>query len=295
MTMSPARVWRDGRGREGGVVAVLTIVAALATLYAVSYPLAGWMAATETHLVPTGPAELSYLVLAGIGLALAVTGRKDLTAFDWLVAIGLAVPVWLAIQAPFWQFGWTPFIPYYDPTLHATETAFMTLGGIVLARRHGVVRVLVAERRYRATLAAFVLGGAVGLVLATVNVLLFIVGGDAPSASDAPNALLRALKPGILEEVTFRLLFLALVIVILRRYLSPSRSAIVAIVLSAAFHAAIHVPDLIVTNPVAAIGTTAVLSVVFGIPLAVLAYRRGLESAMACHWTIDAIRFGIGF
>jgi len=295
MTGSPARVWRDAGGRNRGVVAVLAFVAALATLYAVSYPLAEWTTAAEIHLVPTGPAELGYLVLAGIGLALAVIGREDLTAFDWLVAIGLAVPVWLAIQAPYWQFGWTPFIPFYDPTLHATETALMTLGGIVLARRSGVVRVLVAERRYRATLAAALLGGVIGLVLAAVNVLLFVVSGDVPSASDVPDGMLRALKPAILEEVAFRLLFLALIIAILRRYLSPGRSAVIAIVLSAVFHAAIHVPDLIVSNPVAAIGTTAVLSVVFGIPLAVLAYRRGIESAMACHWTIDAIRFGIGF
>ena len=33
---------------------------------------------------------------------------------------------------------------------------------------------------------------------------------------------------------------------------------------------------------------------VFGLPLAVLAYRRNLESAIACHWTIDAVRFAVG-
>jgi hypothetical protein len=46
---------------------------------------------------------------------------------------------------------------------------------------------------------------------------------------------------------------------------------------------------------VAALVTVAVMSLAFGLPMAILAYKRDIESAMGFHWTIDALRFSMGF
>jgi hypothetical protein len=105
----------------------------------------------------------------------------------------------------------------------------------------------------------------------------------------------KALQPGILEEAAYRLIFMSLALAVLLRYLPRSIAVGSAIVMAVVFHAFVHVPALLLTNPVAALVTVAILSVAFGLPMAILAYKKDIESAMGFHWIIDALRFSIGF
>jgi len=276
-----------------GAGIVVAIVAAFVGLYAVSYPLSDWIETTQNHLLPPGPAELVYLALAAIGLAVAAARRRGLAPRDLVLATALAAPVWLSIQAMYWQNGWTPFIPFYDPTLHAVETGLMVLGGLALARGGSGISMPAADGRFREAGRAIVVGLAIGLVLAGANLVLLFAGGASP-ADGGPAGLVRALKPGILEEVAYRFLFLGMVLTSLRGAMAPRRAAIVAITLSAAFHAAVHVPELFVSDPLPALAITAFTGLVFGVPLAILAYRRGIEASITAHWTIDAVRFALG-
>jgi hypothetical protein len=295
---------RDGRqsspvgSRRLAFGASAGLVGAFIVLYAVSYPLGDWIVATANHLLVPGPAELGFLVLAAMGLSVVIAWRRHLLWRDVGLAFGLAMPVWLAIQARYWANGWTPYIPYYDPTLHAVETALMVLGASVLVRRRQVLPFPTAEGRYRAACRGIAVGLSVGVALAAVNVALFAVQGASPSTAGLPAALpsaaLEALKPAVLEEAAYRLLLMGLVIAALRPRLGYGDAALVAIALSAVFHSALHVPDLFLSAPLAALGFTAVTALLFGVPLAVLAYRRGVESSIAGHWMVDAVRFSLG-
>jgi hypothetical protein len=134
-----------------------------------------------------------------------------------------------------------------------------------------------------------------GLPFAVVNVaLLVVLQGATPDPAAPAYGALRALEPAILEEVAFRLLLLAGTLTVLDGCFERRTAAALAIALVVAFHSATHVQALLVTNPLGALVTVAILGLVFGLPMALLAYRRGIEAAIGFHWAIDAVRFGLG-
>jgi len=278
-----------------GWLAVGGLVVAYAALYAASYPLTNWVEREAIHGLPTDPGSLMYAALAIVGLALAIGQRRDLRRGDWLLGLAFGAVVWISIQSKYWYNDWTPYVPYLDPTIHAAATMVMVVGATALLRRNRVLRFRLAERRVGDGTAALLGGALVGLPFAIVNVLLIVGQGSSPETADLPYAAITALRPAVLEEVAYRLLFLAVALTVFRRYFSSAMATTLAIALSVAFHAAVHVPEMLVTSPVSALMTAAVIGVVFGLPMAVLAVRRSVESAIGFHWVIDAVRFGLGF
>jgi hypothetical protein len=103
-----------------------------------------------------------------------------------------------------------------------------------------------------------------------------------------------ALKPAIMEETAFRLLFMGLALVVLTKVLPRNIAIASAIFMAIVFHSAAHVPDLLMTNPPMALVMVAVTSLLFGLPLALLAYKKDVETAIGFHWVIDAVRFSLG-
>jgi hypothetical protein len=279
-----------------GAAVVVSFLFLFAFLYAASYPLTSYAEGHGLHLLFTSPTELFYAAMAVAGIALIALYRKSLKAGDALIGLLLAVLVWLAIQAKYWYHGWSPYVPFYDPTFHAVETFLMVLGAIVLIRGHHVLSSKAAEGKYTDVAKSVALGIALGVPFAIVNVLIFMcVYGETATIENIFYMSVVALQPGILEEVAYRLLFMSLALVILRKYLPAGVAAIASIAMAVVFHAFIHVPALLLTDPVAALVTVAVMSLAFGLPMAILAYKRDIESAMGFHWTIDALRFSMGF
>jgi hypothetical protein len=87
---------------------------------------------------------------------------------------------------------------------------------------------------------------------------------------------------------------MGLAIVVLAKVLPRGIAIGSAVFMAIVFHSAAHVPDLLATDPVMALAAVAVTSLLFGLPMAMLAYRRDIETAIGFHWIIDAVRFSLG-
>jgi hypothetical protein len=279
-----------------GAIVIASFIFAFALIYAASYPLTSYAEGHGLHLLLTSPDELVYAALSVAGVMLIIVYRKGLKAGDMLIGLLLGALIWLAIQSRYWYLGWSPYIPFYDPTVHAVETFVMVLGAIALVRNHHVLSFKTADGKYADAAKSVALGIVLGVPFAILNALIFIYVYREPVAvQNVFYTCVKALQPGILEEAAYRLIFMSLALAVLLRYLPRSIAVGSAIVMAVVFHAFVHVPALLLTNPVAALVTVAILSVAFGLPMAILAYKKDIESAMGFHWIIDALRFSIGF
>lgn len=278
-----------------GIAVLLLFIALYVVLYALSYPL-GRLSDNPLLSVPlSGPYSLMSLVMALAGLALAVRHLKEYQLNDVAVSFLLSALVWLAVQSRYWYNGWTPSIPYYDPTFNAVEVFLITLGAIGLLKTSKVLRSRLAEDDVKKAIAGLLTGVAIGLPFAAINVLLLVVfSGEPVAVQDVIVNSIIALRPGIMEEVVFRLFFMGLAIAVLLRYLPRKTAISSAIFMAIVFHSALHVPQMILSSPAAAIFTVALTSLLFGLPMAYLAYKKDIETAIGFHWVIDAVRFSLG-
>lgn len=248
---------------------------------------------------------LAVLVLVAFAAALAVVGLRDgwwLLAFSVVPAAGvlfvwrtrLTTRTWLAGSA-------------IAAAMLAVEVVFrdnllgglvlgaviapQVMAGIALLDSSRLARVWLLEGRPLAAGRAF----ARGCLLAVPPALMNVSGMTAEMASAAEASFqsawmaLYALQPALLEEAWARLFLLPLLYVAFRSASGSTtgRALLAALLLSVAVHGLAHAPQSIasVTN---ALFTT----LVFGVPLALLFLRRGLESAIGYHFFIDLVRFG---
>ena len=155
-----------------GIAVLLLFFVLYVVLYALSYPL-GRISGNPLLSVPfASPYTLICLVLAIAGLWLIIRHFKEFKVNDFAVSFLLSALVWLAIQTKYWYNGWTPSIPYYDPTFNAVEVFLITLGAIGLLKSNKVLRFRLAEDDDRKAVMSLVLGAVVGLPFAAINVLL---------------------------------------------------------------------------------------------------------------------------
>ncbi len=278
-----------------GIAVLLGLLVIYATLYALSYPLER-LSGNALLSVPFADAfSLSFLALATLGLLLVIHYRREFVANDLIAPLFLATLVWLAIQAKYWYNDWTPAIPYYDPTFNAVEVFFISFGAVGLLKAHNVLCFHLAENDPAVSGFSLGLGVLLGIPFAILNVLLFVfVSGKQTMSEDALTGAIMAMSPAIMEETAFRLLFMAIALVILMKVLPRNIAIASAIFMAVVFHSAAHVPDLLVSDPAMAVATVAVTSLLFGLPMALLAYRRDIETAIGFHWVIDAVRFSLG-
>jgi hypothetical protein len=139
------------------------------------------------------------------------------------------------------------------------------------------------------------IGLAVGLPLAVFNVFaLMFTQGQSITWQNPLSALLDALQPGIVEEVIYRFALWGLLWMVLLKTL-PDKAVWLAGLLSMLVHSYAHFDDLFLQSPLTGFGMGAGIALFWGLPLTVLARRRGLESAVAFHWIQDVARFVAGF
>lgn len=117
-----------------------------------------------------------------------------------------------------------------------------------------------------ASLASLRIGALIGLPLAIVIAYANALTHGHPfvwQASALP--LLEASEPGLVEEIGYRFALLV--------------------------HTFAHNGERLLEDPLLYAGFGSALALVWGVPTAILAVRRDLESAAGLHWVQDAVRF----
>lgn len=218
---------------------------------------------------------------------------------DWVLALalGLAVGIGMGFAtlfSPYPFLGWVKS-HWAQAVLRGTFTALAGLGGLVISRQGGPVEFLATNGDWRKVSKEMLLGLAIGLPLAILNVFaLQFTQGQSIHWQNPLAALVDAFQPGIVEEVLYRFALWGLIWLWLRNS-QPERAVCLAGVLAMLIHNYSHFDDLFIEAPLVALGMGAILALLWGLPPLILARRRGLEAAMAFHWIQDAARFLAGF
>lgn len=226
-------------------------------------------------------------------------GYRVLRRGDWIVALvlGAVVGVGMLFATLFSPY---PFFGIVRNNLgqawvRGGFTFLATLGGLVIMRQNGPVQFHAANGDWRDTGRGILVGLAVGLPLAVLNVFaLQFTQGHSIDWQNPIAALLDALQPAVVEEIIYRFALWGLVWLILQKSL-PEQSVWLAGLISLLIHNYSHFDDLFLQSPLIALGIGAVLALFWGLPPLILAHRRGLESAIAFHWIQDVARFLTGF
>ena len=226
-------------------------------------------------------------------------GYRDLRRRDWLLALllGLVIGVGMLFSTLFSPY---PYLGVVRSTigqalLRGVFTTVAVLGGLIIARWGGPVQLHVADGKWRQAGFGILIGLAVGLPLAILNVFaLQFTQGQAIAWQDPLAAMLDALQPGIFEEVIYRFALWGLLWLMLRNSI-PKQSDWISGLLAMLVHNYSHFDDLFLQSPLVAVGMGAILALFWGLPPVILARRRGLESAIAFHWLQDMARFLTGF
>ncbi len=248
---------------------------------------------------------LAVVVLVAITATLAVVVLRDgwwLLAFSVVPAVALLFAWRTRLTTRAWIAG-----SVVAAAMLAVETVFrdnllgglvlgaviapQVMAGVVLLDASRLARVWLLEGRPWAAGRAF----ALGCLLAVPPTLMNVSGMRAELASAGEASFqsawmaLYALQPALLEESWARLFLLPLLYVAFRSTTGSTtgRALLAALLLSVAVHGLAHAPQSI-----ASVTNALFTALVFGVPLALLFLRRGLESAIGYHFFIDLVRFG---
>lgn len=232
-------------------------------------------------------------------LLVLLQSYRGLQRSEWLAALCLGVVVgvgmlFVTLYSPYPFFG-VVGSNQGQAFIRGAFTTIAALGGLVIMRQGGPVQFHSATGNLRSAGRGSLIGLAVGLPLAVVNVIaLQFTQGQSIQWQNPLAALLDALQPGIVEEVMYRFALWGLLWLVLRHTL-PTRATWLSGLLAMLVHNFAHFDDLFLQSPLVALGMGAVLALLWGLPPLILARRRGLESAIAFHWIQDAARFLAGF
>lgn len=271
---------------------LILLIAAILTIFVTRALLAAKIAMPRTFEV------FDTLTVAGAFFVL-LKGYRVLRRGDWIAALVLGAVIGAGMMFA------TLFSPYPffgivrnnlgQAWVRGGFTFLATLGGLVIMRQNGPVQFHAANGDWRNTGRGILIGLAVGLPLAMLNVFaLQFTQGHPVDWQNPIAALLDALQPAVVEEVIYRFALWGLLWLVLR-HKQPVHAGWLAGLVSMLVHNYSHFDDLFLQSPLAALGMGAVLALFWGLPPLILARRRGLESAIAFHWIQDAARFLAGF
>ena len=216
-------------------------------------------------------------------VAVLISRRTQLTARVWAAGV-VAVTAMLLIES-------LARGNIVSGLALALVLAPQVMAGVVLVKASRVARVWLLEGRPLFAARAF----ALGCLLAVPPALMNVAGMTRAMASEAEATFTSvwmafyALQPAVLEEGWARLFLLPLLYVTLRSApgATGGRALVSAVVLSVVIHGLAHAPQSI-----ASVTSAVFTALVYGIPLALLFLRRGLECALGYHFFIDFVRFG---
>jgi hypothetical protein len=232
-------------------------------------------------------------------LIFLLKGYTYLRREDWFtaLALGLAIGIGMLLVTLFSPY---PFLGLAtsqggQAVVRGFITATAMLGGLAIMRQGGPIQLHAANGNWHSAGKGVVLGLMVGLPLAVLNLFALRVTQGQPIQWQSPlAALLDALQPGIVEEVIYRFAWWGVLWLALRKSL-PEQATWLAGLLSMLVHTFSHYDELFLQAPLVALGMGAAMALLWGLPLTLLARRRGLESAIAFHWLQDVARFLAGY
>ena len=108
-------------------------------------------------------------------------------------------------------------------------------------------------------------------------------------------AAVRALQPGISEEIVFRFFLYAFILSAFKGVIPKTKFVtVMTYVLLIVPHCVMHYPSMdFITNPLGTVLNLVYMCCVFGIPAVWLLENKSLYSAIAFHWLCDFMRFWI--
>jgi len=121
----------------------------------------------------------------------------------------------------------------------------------------------------------------VGIILSVINSFM---ANTSPQFEFSFNKLLVCLNPAIFEEIACRAVFMVFCVFVCRDSKMNVFQLFTMYFMMCIPHSVAHGYDF---------GSTIILSLLFGLPLAILQRKRDLLSAMICHGLIDAVRFTV--
>lgn len=231
-------------------------------------------------------------------LFVLLKGHRSLQRSDWITALVLGVVIgtgmlFATLFSPYPFFGIVKSNMGHA-IMRGSFTLIAVLGGLVIMRQGGPVRFHASDGNWRNSGWDLLVGLAVGLPLAVLNVFaLQSTQGQPVDWQNPLAALLDAFQPGVVEEVVYRFALWGLLWLMLRTSI-PRQAVWLAGLLSMLVHNYSHFDNLFLQSPLVALGMGAVLALIWGLPPLFLARRRGLESAIAFHWIQDVTRFLAG-
>lgn len=230
---------------------------------------------------------------------IALINYRDLRYSDWMTALllGAVVGVGMLFATLFSPYPFFGVVNGYagQALIRGTFTTLATLGGLAIMQQGGPVQFHALKGNWRDMSRGILLGLAIGLPLAVLNVLALRLTQGQPIQWQNPfAALLDALQPGVVEEVIYRFALWGLLWLVLRSSL-PEQAPWLSGLLATLVHNYSHLDDLFIQSPLMALGIGAALVLIWGLPPFLLARCRGLESAIVFHWIQDVARFFVGF
>ena len=235
--------------------------------------------------------NILVLILSGVVLTYYY---RTLTQIDFIVVTIVAIILGLTVT--FTSF--YPLLPLSGSILlsigHAGSFAIIFAAGLALAHQGGPVQLAIVENDSHGAWKGVLIGLLIGFPFALVNAFAFsMMQGQSFVFQDPFLSGIDALQPGIVEEVVYRLTFLNIIWSVLRKYV-PDRAVSLAALLALLVHNYAHLSDLFMVQPIFAVVYGAVILLLFGLPMTVLAVKRNLESAISFHWIVDFVRFLVG-
>lgn len=175
-------------------------------------------------------------------------------------------------------------------TFICTILTFMASSSIFQKSENVIL--LFANFRKKEILKSIGIGIIAGAMLASINMLL----AGKQQMNFNIHYFLVSLNPGIFEEISFRLFMYAFCIYLLNGKANTKKEKIWCYIVMVVPHVLIHTPDMFMRNGVfyldgSVIVTIVMLSLIFGLPFAVLQRKRDLSSAMIAHGLVDFVKF----
>ena len=147
------------------------------------------------------------------------------------------------------------------------------------------------EKNFKGILESIILTIACGGVLGIINLFLGM-SQHKLSLSFSHIHLTTTLRAGVSEEITFRLFMFAICVYLLKGNPKSKIENFLCYIIMVIPHVLLHFPNIIATTDISSIvGSVIILSLLFGLPFALLQRKRDLFSAIAAHTLVDLIRF----
>ncbi|WP_425447865.1 CPBP family glutamic-type intramembrane protease [Dethiothermospora halolimnae] len=149
------------------------------------------------------------------------------------------------------------------------------------------------DKTFKGIIKSAIIATICGCLLGMINLLLGMKSSNI-SVSFSIVHLINALQAGITEEIAYRLFPFAICVYFLKDNPKTKFQSVLCYFIMTVPHVLMHFPDMIATNGIGSIiMSVVVLTLLFGLPFALLLRKRDLFSAIAAHTLVDVIRFTV--